>query len=256
MIIIESKLAEVLALHLSELNHESIEQGLCVMEAVSYVAGEPWSDAPKCACPVISVFLRSWNDGLPSDAERDRLLKPLISQLVDTKSTKEVEERRSYLALDWLVRVYTPKWLDLVPSLASHAKALRDLEEIADLAGVTAAGKLTAAVRAAVRAAVGAATWDAARDAAGAAVRAAVRAAAWDAAWAAAWDAAGDAAWAAAWAAAWDAVRAAAWAAAWDAVRAAAGAALRPTVEWFQVSALDLVDRMIAVQPCALEGLQ
>jgi hypothetical protein len=51
------------------------------------------------------------------------------------------------------------------------------------------------------------------------------------------------AAWGAAWAAAWDA----AGAAAGDAARAAAGDALRPTVEALQVSALDLLERMVAV---------
>lgn len=36
---------------------------MCVMEAVAYLAGEPWSDRPECASPVIGAFLRSWNDG-------------------------------------------------------------------------------------------------------------------------------------------------------------------------------------------------
>jgi len=31
---------------------------MCVMEAISYIAGEPRSDEPACACPVISAFLR------------------------------------------------------------------------------------------------------------------------------------------------------------------------------------------------------
>jgi hypothetical protein len=244
MIVIESKLAEVLQRSLGSNSHESIEKGLCVMEAVSYVAGEPWSDQPKCACPVISAFMRSWNDLLPNDAERDRLLKPLIAQLVDSKSTKGVEERRSYLALDWMIRVFTPNFLDLVPALAAHAKALRDLEEIADMAGAVAAGNVITAARAAAG--------DAARDAA----RGAARAAAWAAARAAAGDAARDAAWAAARAAAWDAAgAAAAWDAAGAAARAAAGAAardfLKPTVAWLQVSALDLVERMLAVEPMA-----
>ena len=57
-------------------SHSPTDGEMCVMEAVAYVAGEPWSDAPKCACPVITAFLVSWNDSLPSDAERDRLLKP------------------------------------------------------------------------------------------------------------------------------------------------------------------------------------
>jgi hypothetical protein len=181
---------------------------MCVMEAVAFVAGETWSDAPQCACPVITAFLVSWNDSLPSDAERDLLLKDLIPEIVGTRLTPEVEERRSYLALDWLIRVFTPKWLDLVPALHEHAKALRELEAIADMAGAAAAG---------VRV-------NAAGDAA--------------------WDAAGDAAWAAARAAA----GAAAWDAAWDAAGAAAGDAITPTTAWLQLSAVALVREMIAVK--------
>jgi hypothetical protein len=198
------RFAQLEALHLSAGNHADFEKGVCVMELVSYIAGEPWSDHPTCACPVLTSFLMAWNDGLPSDAERDRLLKPLVEQLVDTRSTRAVEERRSYMALDWLIRVHTPKWLDLVPALSLHAKALRDLAEIVDMAGATAAGPLTRAAGAAAGAAAGDAAGDAARDAA----------------------------------------RAAAWAAAW----AAAGEFLKPTTEWLQISALDLVARMIQVQ--------
>jgi hypothetical protein len=226
------RLAEVATLKSG--GHEPSDGEMCVMEAVAYVAGEPWSDAPQCACPVITAFMVSWNDGLSSDAERDRLLKPLIPLIVGTRSTKEVEGRRSYIALDWMIRVYTPKWLDMVPALHTQAKALRELEAIADMAGATAAG---VKVRLAQKDA--AAAW----------------AAAGDAAWAAAWAAAGDAAWAAAWAAAgdaaWAAARAAAWDAARDAARDAAWAALKPTTEWLQASALNLVREMIAVQPAA-----
>src|SRR6185437_10624017 len=63
-------------------SHEEFEKGMCVMEAVAYVAGEPWSDHPQCAFPVITSFMIAWNDGLPNDAERDRLLKPLVPQLI------------------------------------------------------------------------------------------------------------------------------------------------------------------------------
>jgi hypothetical protein len=282
MIVLQDRLARAAGITLKSGTHASLEKGACAMELVSWVAGEPWSDHPVCTCPVIAAFVRSWNDSLPSDAERDRLLMPLIPQLVDSKSTKGIEERRSYLALDWMVRVFTPKFLDLVPALAPHAKALRYLEEIADIAGAVAAGKLTAAAwdaaRAAARDAAGdaagdaavaaawdaavAAAWDAARTAARAAARAAAGAAAGDAAWAAAGDAAGAAAWDAAWDAAgdaaWDAAGDAAVAAAWDAARTAARAAawgaLKPTVEWLQISALDLVDRMLAVSPMVAMG--
>jgi hypothetical protein len=181
--------------------------------------------------------------------------------IVGTRSTPAIEERRSYMALDWLIRVYTPKWLDTVPALHEQAKALRELDVIADRAGATAAGeKVRIAASEAISARV--AARDAAWDAAGASV--------WDAAWDAARDAAGDAAgdaaseassardaagdaaWAAAWAAAEDAARDAAWAAArgavWDAAGAAARAALKPTTQWLQAGAAELVKSMCEVK--------
>jgi hypothetical protein len=211
----QARLAKVMSLPLWAGAHQP-NSTYCVMEAVAFVAGESWSDAPACTCPVIGAFMRSWNDGLPTNDDRDRLLKPLIPKLIGTRASKKIERRRSYMALDWLVRVFTPEWLDLVPSLHEHAKALREHEEIADLAGATAVGEKAAAAGAAA----GYAAWDAAWDAAGAA------------AWAAAGYAAG--------AAAWDAARAAAWAAA----RAAAEDALAPTTKWLQASAVTLVERM------------
>ena len=262
--------------HLLPGSHKPNDDGqMCVMEAVAWIYGKDWTDSPACVSPVIATFMRNWNDSLPTDEDRDRLLKPLIQDLVGTKSSEELEERRSYMALDWLIRIFTPKWLDLVPSLKAHAIALRDLEEIADMAGAIAAGGKVAAAwdaaRDAARAAAGNAArdaawdaawdvagdaagnaaWDAARDAAraaaGNAARAAAGNAARDAAWDAAWDVAGDAAGNAAGDAAWVAARAAARVAAW----AAARDALKPTTAWLQLSAQDLVRRM-----CALSKFQ
>jgi hypothetical protein len=252
------------------------------MEAVAFVAGEAHTDTPACACPVIAAFMRRWNDGLPDDARRDLYLKRFIPRLVGSLGPLVVAERRAYLALDWLIRVYTPAWLDLVEATKPYASALRALGEIVDMASAKAAESVVraagdaawGAARAAAgdaawgaaRAAAGVAAWDAAWDAAGdaaeyaagGAARAAAGVAARDAAWDAAEYAARAAAWAAAEYAAWDAAEYAARAAAWDAaevaariaagdaVRAAAGVALRPTVETLQVSALDLLERMIA----------
>ncbi len=211
--------------------HAAREQAVCAMEAVAWLAGEPHSDHPSCACPVIGALMRSWNDAITTDEKRTALLKPLLPLLLNSKSTPEVELRRSYLAFDWLARVQAPAWLDLSPTLKPHADTLRALAPLADKASVQAADKPLAAAGDAAGAAAG----DAAGDAA--------RAAAWDAAGAAAWDAARAAAWAAAWAAAGDA----AWAAAGDAARDAAGAALAPTVAQLEISAADLVRRMVAL---------
>jgi hypothetical protein len=219
----------------------------CVMEAVAYVAGESWSDQPECACPVIGAFLRCWNDAM-DDGDR-QMLVPLIPRLVGTRSTPEVEEKRAWMATDWLVRECAPAWLRLA-GLDDHAKALEQLAPVASSSLARAAHPSIAAARAAA----GDAAWDAAGDAAWDAAGDAAWAA-WDAAGDAAWAAAGaawDAAWAAAGDAAWDAAGDAAGAAALDAARAAAGAAardaVRPTVKALQQSALALVDRMIEVE--------
>jgi len=104
---------------------------LCVMEAVAWMAGEKHSDQPTCACPVISTFLRNWNDHIKDDETRTRLLKPLVPLLVNSKSTSDVELRRSYLALDWLARVQAPAWLSLQSDLKAHARASRARDTIA-----------------------------------------------------------------------------------------------------------------------------
>src|ERR1051325_1719240 len=84
-----------------------------VMEAVAWVAGEPHSDHPACACPVITGLMIRWNDRLPSDSERDRLLKPLVPLLVGTRSTGEIELRRAEMIFDFVARAATPAALSL-----------------------------------------------------------------------------------------------------------------------------------------------
>jgi hypothetical protein len=236
----------------------------CVMEAVAWMAGEAWTDHPVCVSPVVAAFARNWNDSL-GEADRNRLLKPLLLDMVGTATTPEDEETRAWMATDWLARVHAPAWLRLA-GLTKEAQALEGCARIVDAVTAGAAQpRLEEARHASVAAwaAASAAAWDAARDAASAAASAAAwdaaSAAARDAASAAAWDAARDAAWAAAsaaaWDAAWDAASAAAsvaaWAAAsaaaWDAARDAARDALRPTVEALQESAVELLREMCAV---------
>ena len=189
-------------------------EAMCAMEAVAWLAGEPWSDAPRCASDVIAAFVRSWNDALP-DADRVRLLLPLLPDVIGTRTTDADDETRAWMATDWLVRVNAPAWLDLTPSLEAHAAALRALPQIMPSAVARDSQSVITAA------------WDAARDAASVAASVAAR----DAAMGAAWDAASVAASVAA--------RAAARAAAWDAPA--------PTVTTLQASAQDLVRRMCAV---------
>jgi len=227
--------------------HPTRDDGMCALEAVAWLAGEPHSDHPQCVCPVVAAFGRAWNDALPSDDDRDRLLKPLLPAMIGTASTTEVQDRRAFMAADWAVRVFTPTWLRRA-GLTADADDLAGLPELSTVelceaampaisrarqhadAARAAAGS---AARDAARAAAGAAAGSAARDAAGAAAGFAARAAAGYAAGFAARSAAGaaagfaarDAARAAAGSAARDAARAAAWAAAGDAAQSAARSA-------------------------------
>ncbi|MFL5862888.1 MAG: hypothetical protein ACJ780_19285, partial [Solirubrobacteraceae bacterium] len=143
---------------------------VCIMEAVAWVAGEPHSDHPGCVSPIISAFLRSWNDAM-GDADR-QILKPLIPRLAGTVGTARQELDRSYMALDWHCRVSAPAWLRLA-GLTASAEAISATAPIVDAASAHAAQHAL----------------DTARTAA---------AGVWDAAGAAAGDAAGDATWTAA----------------------------------------------------------
>ncbi|MEO8714397.1 MAG: hypothetical protein ABI369_05235 [Acetobacteraceae bacterium] len=146
------------------------------MEAVSFVAGEQWSDHPACACPIISAFLRSWNDALPDD-ERDALLRPLIPHLLNTRGGPELERRRALMAADWLVRIHTQTWLRLA-GLVAQADVVAGLPEITDMAQCPSLMPVLNAVRNdAAMAAARAAAMDTA-EAAWAAAIAATRAAA------------------------------------------------------------------------------
>jgi hypothetical protein len=219
--LIEERWAKIKSLSLKEGAHFP-DSTFCVMEAVAFVAGEKWSDHPECACPIISTFLRAWNDALPSDEDRDRLLKPLIPKLLNTRN-KSLEERRSLMAADWLVRVNTPAWLRLV-GLKEQADALAELPEITSMAHVPSIkGPIEVASRYA----------DAVKDAAWDAVKAAASAAAWDTATAVSRDTVRDLVSAA--------VRAAE-------AAAAAKIKLAPTIEELQQSAVKLVERMIALK--------
>src|ERR1051326_4106871 len=114
---------------------------VCAMEAVAWLAGEPHSDQPQCACPVIGAFMRSWNDNIRDDETRTALLRPLLPALIGTRATKAVELRRSYLALDWLARECAPAWLSLRDDLKVHAVALRGLAPLTDAESCKAAQK-------------------------------------------------------------------------------------------------------------------
>src|SRR5258708_1432554 len=114
--------------------HENRDDGLCLMEAVAWFAGRPHSDKPPCVSPVLGTYGRALNDVLPDIPRQE--LRQFIPQLPGTAGDGK-DETRGYIALDWLIRTWTPAWLDLA-GLTAEAAALRDFRRIADLAAAQA----------------------------------------------------------------------------------------------------------------------
>lgn len=142
---------------LSRVAHNTPDDGMCLMEAVAYVRDLGHNDRPPCVSPVLSAFGRNLNDILPG-RPRQQLVQ-LIPLLPGTAGDGH-DEARSYMALDWLIRVYLPTWLELA-GITKEAKTLRELGQIVDL---VSAQRVRPAVLAGRKKA------DAAGDAAGAAL--------------------------------------------------------------------------------------
>jgi hypothetical protein len=115
--------------------HATPEDGRCAMEWVSYLAGEPHSDQPACVSPALRSFCVALNDGLPRKT-RQRLRSYLTRTIGTTHDG--LDEERSWMAMDWMIRVYAPAWLDL----AGVTGAARELALLAPVQGV---GNLAAA---------------------------------------------------------------------------------------------------------------
>lgn len=161
--IIEERLASVT--HLDDGAHSGPGDGICLLEAVAYITGEPWSDRPACACPVIARYAMNLNDRMPED-QRQRLL-PYIVRIAGSRATPEIEQQRAYKAATWACKVFAPLALD-ARGLGEYAATLRALPDITDgetALGAKAASAASAAAYAAYASAYAVDAADAAVDA-------------------------------------------------------------------------------------------
>jgi hypothetical protein len=67
---------------LSAGKHRSPRAGGCFMEIAGFLAGERWSDHPKCADPSLAELARCVNDVMPD--ERRSQLAPMIPSVIGT----------------------------------------------------------------------------------------------------------------------------------------------------------------------------
>ncbi|HSC03541.1 MAG TPA: hypothetical protein VLC49_09485 [Solirubrobacteraceae bacterium] len=88
---------------LSKGKHASPEDGACVMELASMLAGEPFTDHPASVCPVIGSFLRSYNDAI--DERRRQSLYEYASRAVGSRGGQRVQEQRAERLAEWADQV-------------------------------------------------------------------------------------------------------------------------------------------------------
>ncbi len=88
---------------LSAGSHDAEHGEACVMEYVSLLAGEQWSDRPECTHPLLAHEARTTND-LLRDSDRSQLV-PLIGRLFGT--TDDSPELRARLRITQARQVIT-----------------------------------------------------------------------------------------------------------------------------------------------------
>jgi hypothetical protein len=96
---------------LSKGKHTSPDEGACVVELASMLAGEPFSDRPNSVCPVIASFMRAYNDSLPA-YDRDELY-PFAAAIVDSAATNSVTRARAGVMRNWVADRRSLRWLRL-----------------------------------------------------------------------------------------------------------------------------------------------
>jgi hypothetical protein len=78
---------------LSTGKHTSPEDGACVLELASMLAGGPFTDHPASVCPVIGSFLRAYNDSV--DDERRQDLYAYAAKIVGSRGSAAVQRARA-----------------------------------------------------------------------------------------------------------------------------------------------------------------
>jgi len=141
--------------------HKTRKHGLCVMEAVAWVAGENHTDMPKCVSPAITRYMQVMNDC--GETEVHERLKPYIYKVIGTKGDDLLEQARGFIAADFAVRVFAANALDAA-NQKGWAVKLRNLAQITSRK--TAEDAAHAAARTAAHATYAARTANAAAHAA------------------------------------------------------------------------------------------
>jgi len=84
---------------LSKGKHTGPDDGACVMELASMLAGETFTDHPASVCPVIGSFLRAYNDSI--DGQRRQALYEYASKVVGSRADTKTQQTRAARVAEW-----------------------------------------------------------------------------------------------------------------------------------------------------------
>jgi hypothetical protein len=93
--------------------HNTPDDGMCVAELASVLAGEPFTDHPESVSRIIGAFVRTYNDRV--DAIRRQDLLPYAALIVGTRADAATERRRAARCVAWAaealdVRIPAYRW--------------------------------------------------------------------------------------------------------------------------------------------------
>jgi hypothetical protein len=83
------------------------------MELASMLAGEPFSDHPASACPVVGSFLRAYNDSVGDQRRQD--LYAYAARVVGSRSSAAVQRRRAERVAAWAIEMQRRRWTRVLP---------------------------------------------------------------------------------------------------------------------------------------------
>lgn len=107
--------------------HLAAEDGACLMEYVSLIAGESFSDAPRCTDPAVAAVARLVNDAM-TDATRSSLvdLAPRLASCRTTSGQRSSAIVVEAVTTEALARAGTDHKLELDLRISQLREARRD----------------------------------------------------------------------------------------------------------------------------------
>jgi hypothetical protein len=89
----------------------AMDRSEVVQEMTDWLEDRP-RNQPACVCPVIANFLLAWKNAA-RDNGKSVAMEELVDLSIGTIGNDELENRRAFMCMDWMIRQVIPTWLDV-----------------------------------------------------------------------------------------------------------------------------------------------